>query len=112
MRSAARLPAIDDQRREPLVAREDRLERLPDRLHLRCRSAPGILGRVAGGQQQLVAVAQRDVELLGQVQDRVCFAWQLVGPDNGTSIARGVDFGLVAPDGRLAAVTGFLEQPA
>jgi hypothetical protein len=42
--------------------------------------------------------------------DRVRFAWRLVG--NGGPVADGVDFGLVAGDGRLEAVTGFLEPVA
>ena len=39
--------------------------------------------------------------------DRVRFAWRLVG-DAG-QVAAGVDFATVADDGRLRAVTGFLE---
>ena len=39
--------------------------------------------------------------------DVVRFAWSLVG-DGGT-VAKGVDFATVAPDGRLRDVTGFLE---
>jgi hypothetical protein len=40
--------------------------------------------------------------------DRVRFTWQLVG-DGGDAVATGVDFAIVADDGRLRAVTGFLE---
>jgi hypothetical protein len=40
--------------------------------------------------------------------DRVRFTWQLVG-DGGDAIATGMDVGVVAADGRLSAVTGFLE---
>ena len=43
--------------------------------------------------------------------DRVRFAWHLVADDGGAPPPTGVDFALVADDGRLAAVTGFLEQP-
>ncbi len=39
--------------------------------------------------------------------DVVRFAWSLVG-DGGT-VAKGLDFATVAPDGRLRNVTGFLE---
>ena len=42
--------------------------------------------------------------------DRVRFAWRLVGADG--PVAAGVDFATVADDGRLGAVTGFLEPPA
>lgn len=37
------------------------------------------------------------------------FSWSL-GPSDGAVIARGTDFAAVAPDGRLAQVTGFLDQ--
>jgi hypothetical protein len=43
--------------------------------------------------------------------DRVRFAWTLVGPDGG-GVAAGVDFATVAGDGRLREVTGFLEPAA
>jgi hypothetical protein len=39
----------------------------------------------------------------------VRFAWDLVGPHDGTPVAAGVDFATVADDGRLRAVTGFLD---
>ena len=39
--------------------------------------------------------------------DVVRFAWELHGADG--PVARGVDFGTVASDGRLRNVTGFLE---
>ena len=42
--------------------------------------------------------------------DRVRFGWRLVGESG--PVAAGVDFALVAEDGRLRAVTGFLEPAA
>jgi SnoaL-like domain len=44
--------------------------------------------------------------------DRVRFAWQLYGPNGDEPVAGGTDFALVADDGRLRSVTGFLEAPA
>jgi hypothetical protein len=44
--------------------------------------------------------------------DRVRFAWTLYGPEDGAPVAAGVDFAVVAPDGRLRSVTGFLEPAA
>jgi hypothetical protein len=41
--------------------------------------------------------------------DRVRFAWRLYGPGGDAPVAGGTDFGLVADDGRLRSVTGFLE---
>ena len=38
------------------------------------------------------------------------FSWSLI-PNGGQPLARGTDFAAVAPDGRLAQVTGFLDQP-
>ena len=40
--------------------------------------------------------------------DRVRFTWQLVG-EGGDAVATGMDVAVVADDGRLRAVTGFLE---
>ncbi len=42
--------------------------------------------------------------------DRLRFAWELVGPSSFGPIFAGVDFGVVAPDGRLRAITGFLDH--
>jgi SnoaL-like domain len=42
--------------------------------------------------------------------DRVRFAWRLYGPDGDDPVAGGTDFAVVAADGRLSSVTGFLEQ--
>ncbi len=44
--------------------------------------------------------------------DRVRFGWRLVNAADGTPVAAGVDFGTLSDDGRLRAVTGFLEPPA
>lgn len=41
--------------------------------------------------------------------DAVRFSWSLVNPA-GTPVARGTDFGVMSADGRLASVTGFLDN--
>ena len=41
--------------------------------------------------------------------DRVRFSWTLGAPE-ALPIAHGTDFGIVASDGRLRAVTGFLDH--
>jgi hypothetical protein len=62
--------AIDDQRRVGLVPGEDALERLADRTHLGLgQVALPVGGRVPRGEQQPVALAQRYVELLGELHD-------------------------------------------
>lgn len=38
------------------------------------------------------------------------FGWRLVGPD-GSVLRDGVDFGEIAPDGRLRQIVGFVEPP-
>jgi hypothetical protein len=43
--------------------------------------------------------------------DVLRFGWTLRGPD-GAPVVRGLDVVQVAADGRLARVTGFLDQPA
>jgi ketosteroid isomerase-like protein len=43
--------------------------------------------------------------------DRARWGWELVSPD-GDVVAAGVDFAVLAADGRLRQVTGFLEPPA
>jgi hypothetical protein len=61
--------AVDDEGRERLVAGQDRLDRLADRTHLRgVEIVLPVHRRVAGGEQQVVARAQRDLELLGQLE--------------------------------------------
>ncbi len=41
--------------------------------------------------------------------DRARWDWELAGPDSGAPVATGVDFAVLAPDGRLREVTGFFE---
>ena len=44
--------------------------------------------------------------------DHLRFAWDLVAPD-GAVVVAGIDVGALAPDGRLARITGFFgEVPA
>jgi hypothetical protein len=69
----------------------------------------GISAMIGGAQEQFPG---HRFELSAEPDahhDRVRFAWTLLGADNGTPVAAGVDFATVADDGRLRAVTGFLE---
>jgi SnoaL-like protein len=69
----------------------------------------GIDAMVAGAQKQFPGTR---FELTGGPDahhDRVRFAWRLVSDGAGDPVATGVDFATVADDGRLRAVTGFLE---
>jgi hypothetical protein len=40
--------------------------------------------------------------------DRIRFGWELV-PEAGDAVAKGTDFAVLAEDGRLRSVTGFLD---
>jgi hypothetical protein len=69
----------------------------------------GIDAMIAGAQQQFPGHRFELSAGPDAHHDRVRFAWDLVGPGDGTPVAAGVDFATVADDGRLRAVTGFLE---
>ena len=43
------------------------------------------------------------------VPNRVRFAWELAA-DGQPPLVAGVDFGVLAPDGRLRTITGFLDR--
>ncbi len=43
--------------------------------------------------------------------DAIRFSWSLLSPD-GAPVAHGTDFGVISGDGRLASVTGFLDNAA
>ena len=70
------------------------------------------------GLDAMIAAAQdglpgHSVEAHGDVDahnDRVRFSWTLVGPDGPIAIGR--DFAIVAEDGRLRDVTGFVDPVA
>ena len=72
----------------------------------------------AGLDEMVVAVHQRfpghTFRLTAAVDthhNRARWGWELASPE-GEAVAGGVDFAVLAPDGRLAEVTGFLESPA
>jgi SnoaL-like protein len=72
----------------------------------------GIDAMIAGAQQQFPG---HRFELAGAPDahhDRVRFTWHLKPVDGEDLVAIGHDFGVVADDGRLVSVTGFLEQVA
>ena len=76
--------------------------------HAEVAGAEGIGALVAAVQEQFpghrfVLASGPDAH-----HDRVRFTWQLVG-ESGAAVATGLDVAVVADDGRLRAVTGFLE---
>ena len=72
----------------------------------------GIDAMIAGAQQQFPG---HRFELAGEPDshhDRVRFSWHLKPVGGEDVVAIGHDFGVVAEDGRLRSVTGFLEPAA
>ena len=67
----------------------------------------GIAARIGAAQQQFPGHRFELAAGPDAHHDRVRFAWTLIG--DGAPVAAGVDFATVAEDGRLRAVTGFLE---
>lgn len=70
----------------------------------------GIDAMVAGVQQQFPGHVFRRTGEIDAHNDRVRFAWALVGESNESPVVAGVDFGVHAADGRLHTITGFLDQ--
>jgi hypothetical protein len=69
----------------------------------------GIDAMIAAVHQQLPGHQLRLAGPVDAHHDRVRFAWEIVGPDDAPVFA-GVDFGTLASDGRLRAITGFLDR--
>lgn len=70
--------------------------------------AEGIDAMIAAAQQQFPGHRFSLAAGPDTHRDRVHFSWSLA-LDGGEPIARGLDFAMLAEDGRLRAVTGFLE---
>ena len=64
---------------------------------------------VAGVHQQFPGHRFRLVGAVDAHHNMVRWGWELATPDGGGAIASGVDFGVLAADGRLGEVTGFIE---
>jgi hypothetical protein len=68
----------------------------------------GIDAMTAGVQAQFPAHQFRRTGDVDAHHDRIRFTWELA--ENGSApLIAGVDFGMVAGDGRLTAITGFLD---
>jgi hypothetical protein len=72
----------------------------------------GLDALVAGFHQQFPGHRFRLTDPVDVHHDRARWGWELAGPDGGAVVAAGVDFALLAPDGRLRQVTGFFQAPA
>jgi len=75
------------------------------------RGHDGIDAMVEGIQQRFPNHRFRRTSDVDAHNDRVRFNWELAAADE-PPLARGVDFGVVAADGRLESITGFLDHLA
>ena len=69
----------------------------------------GIDAMVAAVHQRFPGYRFRRTSEIDQHHDRLRFSWALA-PADGPVFADGVDFGVVTPEGRLAAITGFIDH--
>ncbi|HWL71589.1 MAG TPA: nuclear transport factor 2 family protein [Geminicoccus sp.] len=69
----------------------------------------GLDAMIAAAQAQFPGLVFRLAGAPDRHHDRLRFSWTLA-PEGGVPVARGTDFAVVAEDGRLAAVTGFLDR--
>ena len=65
---------------------------------------------IAAAQQQFPGTRFELAGAPDHHNDRVRFTWHLRPADGGDTLAVGQDFGVLADDGRLRSVTGFLER--
>ena len=80
---------------DPMVAADDRA---------------GLDAMVAGVHQQFPGHRFRLTGPVDAHHDQARWGWELAGPDG--PVAAGVDFAVLDADGRLRAVTGFIEPAA
>ena len=69
----------------------------------------GIDAMLAGVQARFPGFVLKRTSKVDSHNDWVRFAWSL-GPADGAAVVEGVDFCALAPDGRLAAVVGFIDK--
>ena len=72
----------------------------------------GLDALVAGVHEQFPGHRFQQVGAVDAHHDRARWNWELAPAGGGTPVAAGVDFALLAPDGRLRDVTGFFHQTA
>lgn len=65
---------------------------------------------IAAVQERFPGYEFRLLSTVDSHNDRVRFSWELTPGDDNPPLVAGVDFGVLAPDGRLQAITGFLDK--
>ena len=99
---------IDDGRRRELIARtwtDDASYRDP---MLQGDGRDGIDAMIGSVQGRFPGHTFRRTGEVESHHDCVRFTWELA-PEPGEPVVRGTDFGIVAPDNRLRAITGFFD---
>ena len=69
----------------------------------------GIDAMIAGVQGRFAGLAMKRVSKIDSHNGQVRFSWALV-PETGPAMGEGVDFGVLAADGRLAPLAGFIAK--
>lgn len=70
----------------------------------------GIDTMVTAVQQQFPGHQFRLAGPVDSHHDRIRFLWELTGPNGAGAVIAGLDIGIIAPDGRLRSITGFLDK--
>ena len=68
----------------------------------------GLDAMVAGVQERFAGHRFQLTGPIDTVQDRLRFTWELAAA-GAPPVVKGTDFGVLAPDGRLQAITGFFD---
>ena len=101
----------DAGRRQAGIARAwDAAGRYRDPL-MQSEGHAGIDAMLAAVQARFPGFVIKRTSKVDSHNDCVRFAWSL-GPEAGPAAVEGVDFCALAPDGRLAAVVGFIDRMA
>jgi hypothetical protein len=100
----------DARRRRELVARTFAADATYLDPLIASEGTDGIAGMIGAAQQQYAGHRFELAAGPDAHHDRVRFTWHLRSGDGG-HVATGVDFATLDGDGRLQAVTGFLETP-
>jgi hypothetical protein len=69
----------------------------------------GIEALVAGVQSRFPGFRFNRIGVVDAHNGRMRFAWAM-GPEGGESVVEGLDFGVIADDGRLKSITGFFDK--
>lgn len=69
----------------------------------------GINAMIDAVQKQFPGFRFSLTKKVDSLNDSVRFAWGLA-PQEGPALVEGTDFGIIAPDGRIETITGFLDR--